>query len=268
MRYFNDLQFIGGGYYPQCVHPLVDSRFPEFYSIQFDREGLISFGINHRKPVILKCPVIYLLHPDNTYQYGFVGEKGQSWGHSWVGFKGKRGRDIFENGFMQLTETGYLPITRSIEFASEFDKMLTAAFSGTPSEHVRAVISLEELLAILIKSSQNSQAEQFQYRKIFELAEKIKLNPVEIDFRQEAKRAGLSLSHFRRLFKEAIGLPPHDFLLKTRMRKAAKMLESNHYTVKEVASECGYFDLAFFSKLFKKKIGLSPRQYLASLFPG
>jgi AraC-like DNA-binding protein len=72
---------------------------------------------------------------------------------------------------------------------------------------------------------------------------------------------GLSYSHFRRLFRRFAGCSPHEYLLRCRMRRAARDLRDTGRQVKDVAAEAGYDDPAQFCKLFRKKIGLSPGRF-------
>ncbi len=71
----------------------------------------------------------------------------------------------------------------------------------------------------------------------------------------------MSLSHFRRLFRAAVGESPHAFLVGCRMRLAAELLRRDPRPVQEVAAEVGYEDPLRFSKVFRQYVGLSPRQY-------
>jgi PAS domain S-box-containing protein len=88
------------------------------------------------------------------------------------------------------------------------------------------------------------------------------------DFREAAERLHISYAHFRRLFREQIGRPPHDYMLLWRMRRAAQELCDTDRPVKAVAAEAGYADPAEFSRLFKEKMGLSPTAYRQALGGG
>jgi AraC-like DNA-binding protein len=73
-----------------------------------------------------------------------------------------------------------------------------------------------------------------------------------------ARAAGYSRYHFTRLFKQAHGLSPNDFLIDLRVSTAARLLRDPRATVKAVAKSCGFADPAYFCKVFRKSIGVSP----------
>jgi len=72
-----------------------------------------------------------------------------------------------------------------------------------------------------------------------------------------ARDSGMSLTKFRKLFKEIYGLPVYEYYAKNRIEKA-KILLNDGFSVSEVATQLGYKKLHFFSKSFKSYTGLSP----------
>jgi AraC-like DNA-binding protein len=73
-----------------------------------------------------------------------------------------------------------------------------------------------------------------------------------------ANQVGMSTSHFRFLFKQAVGKPFHQYLIATRLEKAKIMLESGEGSVSEVANAVGFTGLASFSRAFGQRFGVSP----------
>jgi AraC-like DNA-binding protein len=76
-----------------------------------------------------------------------------------------------------------------------------------------------------------------------------------------AKAAGLSPSHFRRLFQLAYGDSPIQLLIRDRVRGACGPLESGELSVTEIAYQCGFKDGNYFTRQFKKVMGTSPVKY-------
>ncbi|MNI26685.1 HTH-type transcriptional activator Btr [compost metagenome] len=76
-----------------------------------------------------------------------------------------------------------------------------------------------------------------------------------------AQMAGLSMSHYSRLFKKIIGYSPIDYLTHLRMDRAKELLSLSDYRLKSIASSVGYTDEFYFSRIFKKVTGQSPRDY-------
>lgn len=76
-----------------------------------------------------------------------------------------------------------------------------------------------------------------------------------------ANQVGMSTSHFRYLFKQAVGKPFHQYLIATRLEKAKMMLESGQGTVSEIANAVGFSGLASFSRAFTQRFGTSPSEF-------
>jgi AraC-like DNA-binding protein len=73
-----------------------------------------------------------------------------------------------------------------------------------------------------------------------------------------AKRASLSPYHFLRVFKAVAGISPHQFILRARMRAAARRLSLSDESVTTVALACGFSDLANFTRGFRAEFGRPP----------
>jgi transcriptional regulator GlxA family with amidase domain len=76
-----------------------------------------------------------------------------------------------------------------------------------------------------------------------------------------AALAGMSSSHFSRLFKTALGTSPIDWLRRERINQAKRRLVETRDAVHEIAQQVGYSDRYFFSKDFKQIVGVSPREF-------
>lgn len=73
--------------------------------------------------------------------------------------------------------------------------------------------------------------------------------------------AGLSPSHYSRLFKKYAGSTPVHYLTQLRMDRAKELLTLSDYRMKAIAQSIGYADELYFSRMFKKMVGTSPKEY-------
>lgn len=72
---------------------------------------------------------------------------------------------------------------------------------------------------------------------------------------------GISEVYFRRLFMNAFGISPKEYIIKKRIEYAKTLLLSGDFSVSEVGLLCGYTEPCHFSREFSKRVGVSPSQY-------
>ena len=82
----------------------------------------------------------------------------------------------------------------------------------------------------------------------------------QIDLDCIAAEAGLSPFHFLRLFRRVLGVTPHQFLLRARLRHAARLLADGR-GVTDTAYDVGFQDLSNFVRTFHRAAGASPLQF-------
>lgn len=87
----------------------------------------------------------------------------------------------------------------------------------------------------------------------------------DINIDTMAAKAGLSNSHFSRVFKKTMGQSPHQFVMSYRVEQAKKMMADPDRAMIDIALSCGFADQAHFSRVFKQIEGQNPKQYRAEL---
>jgi transcriptional regulator GlxA family with amidase domain len=86
-----------------------------------------------------------------------------------------------------------------------------------------------------------------------------------------AAHVHVSDRHLRRLFRDGPGLTPRDFIARTRMELAQRLLGDGDLTIAQIARRCGYGSAAAFDHRFEAAFGLSPtrwRQRFRAASPG
>ena len=81
------------------------------------------------------------------------------------------------------------------------------------------------------------------------------------DMEAVAREAGVSFSHFCRLFKATTGLTAGDYFQRRRIHRACHRLLTTTATATEIGHHLGFADSAHFNRRFKKTTGLTPRAY-------
>ena len=82
-----------------------------------------------------------------------------------------------------------------------------------------------------------------------------------IDLEAVAAQAGVSPFHFLRQFACALGVTPHQYLVRTRLRRAARLLVETTQSITAIALDVGFNDLSNFVRTFHRATGVSPRGF-------
>jgi AraC-like DNA-binding protein len=83
--------------------------------------------------------------------------------------------------------------------------------------------------------------------------------PIELE--DAAAQAGVSPFHFLRLFSSVLGVTPHQYLVRSRLRHAARLLADDDKAVTDIAYDVGFGDLSNFTRTFHRAAGVSPLKF-------
>ena len=83
----------------------------------------------------------------------------------------------------------------------------------------------------------------------------------QIDLEDAAGQAGISPFHFLRLFADVLGVTPHQYLLRSRLRHAARRLVDDDSPITDIAYDVGFGDLSNFVRTFGRAAGTSPQKF-------
>ena len=75
-----------------------------------------------------------------------------------------------------------------------------------------------------------------------------------------AQVACLSPSHFHAQFKDSVGLTPHQYLLKSRLDRASRLLRESPLPLVRIAEECGFSSQSALTTATRRYLGLTPRR--------
>src|ERR1700675_1590117 len=73
----------------------------------------------------------------------------------------------------------------------------------------------------------------------------------------------MSPYHFARLFQRSTGVPPHQFVVRTRIDRAVTLLAARELSIARIARAVGFRTASHFSTVFRRVTGVTPRAYRA-----
>ena len=82
----------------------------------------------------------------------------------------------------------------------------------------------------------------------------------ELSLDDLARAADLSPFHLLRVFRQAIGITPHQYLMRVRLQRAIALLRDTRLPITEIAYASGWADLSNFNRAFLRELRCSPRE--------
>jgi AraC-like DNA-binding protein/quercetin dioxygenase-like cupin family protein len=83
----------------------------------------------------------------------------------------------------------------------------------------------------------------------------------QIEISKLAAMTNMSERAFYRIFQEATGETPNQYLTDLRLTHVTELLRHSDTPVTDIAFECGFQDSSYMAKTFKKHNGISPRDF-------
>lgn len=71
----------------------------------------------------------------------------------------------------------------------------------------------------------------------------------------------LSVWYFVRAFKQSVGVPPHNYLIRRRVERTLELVSGTELSLSEIALAAGFADQSHCARRFRQHVGMSPREY-------
>ena len=252
MNYFNGIEFVCFGDYCKNAIFFKERQFQDYFGIQYNHAGICQLKINDEPLQLLDAGWGFFTAPGEKYTYGV--RPGEFRHHCFICFKGERVKTFISGGLLDLSGDKVFKVRNAENF---YQSMLALQNLLRYPTGFRESLRIHLLEGILLQISESpasiSSINPTLLNNIDVLRKKIAENPqLPWNFSKEAKKISLSYPHFRKLFRQAVGLPPTHFLIECRLNMASRILLSNNLPINEVAGLCGYQDEFYFSRLFRK----------------
>lgn len=203
----------------------------------------------------------FLICPGQVNTYS--ADEKTPWKYTWVEFDGLRAAEYLEAAGLGVNQPLYEP--RDLRLGAAVGERLLYIADHADASPLHLVGQLCLFLDQLISSSSTRREIRGGQLRDFYIQEAV--NYMERNYQREitveeiASACRLNRSYFSKIFKENMGCPPQEFLIRLRLSKATVMMKSSGASIGGIAAMCGYPNQLHFSRAFKKHYGVSPREW-------
>lgn len=262
--YFSDIDFRLAMEIPDCSVE-VDTIVEEGFSIELIAGGAMHYARDSRPAVVLEAPCLHWHEPGHRYRYG-PADAGGGWQHLFVTFAGPRADRLVRGGLNGLSGDGYFPLADLPRVLHHVRELIRWVSRRSPGYQAEGCVLLEQIVCLLHNENRSNQQEPDHRHMIEAVLDRIHRRPSrDITAEAMAEFIGLSVSHFRRVFRAQLGQPFHAYLLESLMHYAIQSMMDPDLRIQDIARRLGYVELADFSRTFRRITGTSPRNYRRAL---
>ena len=203
----------------------------------------------------------FLIFPDQINTY--AADIHEPWEYTWLEFDGLRVKHALELAGLSQDQPIYHARFASLGEQMR-DEMLYIARHSEESPlhligHLYLFLDLLTRSALGAKKLGGNKMRDYYIREAIAYIE----NNFQYDISVEdiSESIGLNRSYFGRIFRNAVGYTPQQFLIQYRMVKATELLMLTQLSINEIGAAVGYPDQMRFSRAFKTVYGFSPRAW-------
>ncbi|MBR6626556.1 MAG: helix-turn-helix domain-containing protein [Lachnospiraceae bacterium] len=247
-----ELIFIGYGYKEPNMHRW-GPGCRDLYALHYILSGKGYVRVGGEEYVLQKGDA-FLIYPGEEYTY-FPGRT-HPWEYEWVDFRGRGVERLLAfTGFTRERPVMHVgELRESLQISSSADDRILRQEQESAGLHML-------LTAFFRKNLESEGANQKAY---VQLAQEYIANYYwrsDLHVGEMASILHVDRTHLFRLYKEALGISPQQYLARIRLERACRLLKGTDRSIQAVAASVGYEDALYFSKIFKKAQGMTPSEY-------
>lgn len=222
------------------------------------------FEINGRRHTLKRNQAL-LLPADTPHEYG--ASQHDPWSIQWVHFLGDDAAYFFT-----LLKPGSCIVPVDPALTTKLGRFFTDAYEALSSGFTQQSIicasqAVRHILGLLFFNNRAFHPRtKTANTESLERAIQFMRRHVDSTLTVEAmaREAGLSVTHFTRLFSRQTGFAPVEYFTRMKMQTACRYLILTSHSIKEIANRIGYDDPYYFSRCFRKIMGIPPTAYRQS----
>jgi AraC-like DNA-binding protein len=130
------------------------------------------------------------------------------------------------------------------------------------AHHIETIGILGQLFSRFMTNEKNISINELLKYNIQPILYYIQNNLKEtISIDKLAEMSCYSKDHFTRIFKNLLGMPPCEFIIRKRIEKAQLLLLTTDMTQEQIVEEAGFHSASYFSRIFNKYMASTPAEY-------
>lgn len=200
---------------------------------------------------------VFVLSPNITTFY--QADDSDPWSYIWLHFDGAKAVEYLRAAGVRRTQ----PLLHLTD--SKGLRLCMEGILNNSTDELYCIGTLYHFFQQLIANSSNRPETKIQDARLSYIKAIIDFISVKynepIRVQDLVNLCGLERSYLTRIFKEATGHSPQEYLLSYRVKMAKNLLKNPELSIEYVSNSVGYIDPFTFSKSFKKHTGISPTQY-------
>jgi AraC family transcriptional regulator len=228
------------------------------FSVSYVRKG--SFGYRYRgRSFELVAGSILVGHPGDEFVCTHDHHAG---GDECLSFQLSPELVELIGGRAEVWRTGGMPPLPELMVLGELAQAAAASENEFGLEEAGTALAARFVDLVSGREREPARATARDRRRIVEAALWIDAHSHEpIDLESAAREFGTSTFHFLRLFSGVLGVTPHQYLVRSRLRRAARLLCDGSRSITDIAFDVGFGDLSNFVRTFHRAAGVSPRRF-------
>jgi AraC-like DNA-binding protein len=185
------------------------------------------------------------------------------WEFKWIHFNGASSKEYFE--IIYGKHGPVIDLGNNNEIPAYIDSIYKLIQDGDRQFEIKVSYIIMKMLTCLllnipeIKPGHTGDHNRCGIENVLKLVDERFGSRITLD--DMAFSANLSKYHFLRVFKNATGYSPYEYLVKYRINKAKSMLESTSDTIEQIASNVGFESTSNFIRTFKRIEQITPLEY-------
>ena len=185
------------------------------------------------------------------------------WEYVWLEFDGLRVKEAIEIAGISLDQPVYHAKLKDLR-EDMMNEMLYIAHHKDASPfhligHLYLFMDYLTRSVAFLNMPKGSKLQDFYMKEALAFIEQNFQNDISVE--DIASTCGLNRSYFGKIFKNAVGKSPQEFLLNYRRIKATELLKLTQLSVGDISIAVGYANQLHFSRAFKNIYGISPREW-------